>query len=150
MIKSIMNLFLAYVQKTLGVQAESGEQMMVPGFKTNSSYTGLGATKYIIVRATAAGQADQAISATASAILGVMQNSPDVGEAMSIAYAGRSKVVAGTNIAANAIFTCDASGRAAAVTSGDIAVGRLLEASGADGDVVSAILFHPVRWQGAA
>ncbi len=151
MIKTFMQLLLTYTQKVLGAQAESGSQMMYPGFKTNSSYTGLvGGAKYIIVRATAANQADQAVAATASAILGVMQNNPDVGEAMSIAYAGRSKVVAGGSLSVNAIITTNGSGRAAAVTSGDIAIGRILEAAGADGDVVSAVLFHPVRWQGAA
>ena len=150
MIKTLMQLLLTYTQKVLGAQAEAGSQLMYPGFKTNSSYTALGAAKYIIVRATAANQADQAVSATASAILGVMQNSPDVGEAMSIAYAGRSKVVAGGSLSVNAIITTNGSGRAAAVTSGDIAIGRVLEAAGADGDVVTAVLFHPVRWQGAA
>ena len=150
MINIFVRLVLTYVQKALGVQAESGGQFMVPGFTTNSNYSTLGATKYIIVRATAANKADQAISATASAILGVMQNAPDVGEAMSIAYAGRSKVVAGGSLSVNAIITTNGSGRAAAVTSGDIAIGRILEAAGADGDVVSAVLFHPIRWQGAA
>lgn len=129
--------------------AEFGRQEMLPGFKTNSSYTTLGATKYIFLEATAAGQANMATNATSSTILGVMQNNPDVGEALSIAQSGLSKVVAGGSLTANWIITANSSGRAARVQSGDIACGRVLEAAGADGDVVTAYLFHPVRWYGA-
>lgn len=140
----------AYASKALALWAEAGEQLMVPGFRTNSSYTSLSATKYIFVQATAAYRANQAVNATSAAILGVMQNNPGIDEAMSIACAGLSKVVAGGSLSANQIITPNGSGRAAAVTSGDIACGRVLEAAGADGDVVTAMLFHPVRWSGAA
>ncbi len=148
--KSLLAGLAVYVQKMLGVQAEGGSQLMVPGFSTTTDYSSLVATKYIFVQANGARTAMQAINPTSTALLGVMQNNPAVGEAMSIAYAGPSKVVAGAAIAANKIITSDTSGRAAAVTSGDMAMGRLLEASGANGDVVSALLFAPVRWSGAA
>ena len=151
LLKLVLAVFATYTQKVLGAQAESGGQLMVPGFKSNSSYIGLGAVRYVFVGATAAGQADRAAAVpTSSSVLGVMQNDPGIGEAMSIAYAGRSKVVAGAAVTVNAIITCQSgTGRAIAVTSGDMAAGRALEAAGADGDVISALLFHPVRWSGA-
>jgi hypothetical protein len=149
MMKALLKLLASYAQKVLGAQAEFGGQTILPGFKTNSSYSGMGASRYIFVEAVAAGQAVMASNIGSAFLLGVMQNDPAIGEAMTIAVAGFSKVVAGGAIAANALITNNASGRAALVTSGDMVAGRLLEASGADGDVVSALLFHPVRWSGA-
>ena len=154
MMKALLQLFLvalpAYAQKVLGAQAEGGEQLMVPGFRSNSSYVGAGALRYVFVEATAAGRANRVVTApNTTALLGVMQNDPGIDEAMSIAYAGRSKVVAGGVIAANAIITTQSgTGRAAVASSGDLAAGRALEAAGANGDVISALLFHPVRWSG--
>lgn len=154
MIKRIFQALLAglasYVGR-LGLFAEGGDFLAVPGFKTNSDYSVLASpNNYIIVAATAAGQANQATDAGSSTILGVMQNNPKVGEAMTIACAGRSKVVAGGAITANAIITTNASGRATTVGSAQVAIGRALEAADADGDVITAMLFHPVRWTGAA
>ena len=150
LLKMLLTLFAAYAQKVLGAQAEFGSQLTLPGYKTNSSYSGIGATRYIFVEAVGARQAVMASRPTSTCLLGVMQNDPAVGEAMTIAYAGPSKVVAGGALTANALITTNTSGRAAAVTSGDMVAGRVLEAAGADGDVVSALLFHPVRWSGAA
>ena len=106
----------------------------------------------MFVEATAANRANRvSIAPTSISVLGVMQNDPGIDEAMVIAYAGRSKVVAGGAITVNAIITPQSgTGRAVAVTSGDMAAGRALEAAGADGDVISALLFHPIRWSGAA
>ena len=148
--KRFLNLLLSYVELALGARAESGSQNMVPGFSTTTDYSGLSATRYIFVQANGARTAMQCINPTSTALLGVMQNNPTVGEAMTIAFQGPSKVVAGGALTANALITSNASGRAAAVTSGDMVAGRVLEASGADGDVISVLLFHPVRWSGAA
>jgi len=126
--------------------AEFGRQEMVPGYKANSAYNGLGSLRYIAVAHVGAYQAAGATSANSSTILGVMQNDPAIGEAMSIAYAGPSKVIAGGALTAGAIITTNGSGRMAVITSGQMAMGRLLETAAADGDVVGALLFHPVRW----
>ena len=152
LITIVVSLLGLFVERALACRAEYGPQLTVPGFKTNSDYSSLGATKYIIVQAltTAAVQAIQAPAATSSTILGVLQNGPKVGEAMTIAYSGLSKLVAGGALSANGIVTTNGSGRAAAVTSGDMAIGRVLEAAGANGDVVTALLFPPFRWQGDA
>ncbi len=148
----LMGWLAWYVQRVLGARAESGSQLMMPGFRSNSSYVGLGLLRYVFVEATAANRANRVSTApTSISVLGVMQNDPGIDEAMSIAYAGLSKVVAGGSISANAIITPQSgTGRAVAVTSGDMAAGRVLEAAGATGDVVTALLFHPVRWAGAA
>mgnify|MGYP001591217794 FL=1 len=147
--QSVLALFSSYTGAALASWGEFGEQLMVPGFKTTSAYDTLGATKYVFVAAITADGAYSARLATdsnSSTLLGVLQNGPAVGEAMSIACAGVSKVVAGAAIAANAIITTNGSGRAVTVTSGDMAAGRALEAADADGDVITAMLFHPVRW----
>lgn len=126
--------------------AEFGRQEMVPGFKANSAFNTLAYPQYIFVSQIAANAAVGATSANSSSVLGVLQNKPAIGEAMSIAYAGVSKVVAGGALTVGVFITPNGSGRAAAVASGGMACGRLLEAAGADGDVVTALLFHPVRW----
>lgn len=142
-------LLASFSGRAQGLWAELGEQDILPGFRSNSNYSTLGATKHIFVQGTAAYRAHQATAATSGNLLGVMQNNPGIDEAMSIACAGLSKVVAGGALTANAIITTNASGRAAVVGSGEMAAGRVLEAAGADGDVVTAMLFHPVRWAGA-
>lgn len=128
--------------------AEFGRQEMVPGFKANSAFNTLGYPQYIFVAQlpATAYQAVGATSANSSTILGVLQNRPAIGEAMSIAQSGLSKVVAGGALNAGIFITANGSGRAAAVASGGMAAGRLLEAAVSDGDVVTAMLFHPVRW----
>lgn len=148
----IVGLVLFHVEFALASRAEYGPQETIPGFKTNSDYSSLGATKYIVVQAltTAARQAVMATAPTSSTILGVMQNGPAVGEAMTIACFGLSKIVAGGALSANAVITTNGSGRAAAVSSGQFAIGRVLEAAVADGDVVTAFLQPPFRWSGAA
>ena len=154
MIKRLFQLLLTsasvYAQTVLGAQAESGSQTMLPGFSTTTDYSSLGALKYIVVQANGVRTAMRCINPTSTAVLGVMQNAPKVGEAMSIAVSGPSKIVAGGALTANTLITSTASGLAAAVTSGDMVIGRVLETAGAAGDVVSALLFHPVRWSGAA
>lgn len=109
----------------------------------------LSSKRYHIMRLSGRLQTNQASDATGSSVFGVLQNAPKQGEAATLAYRGMSKVVAGGAISVNAIVTTNGSGRAAAVASGQMAVGRALEASGADGDQISVLLFPPVRWAGA-
>lgn len=151
-LQSVLGLLVVYAETALASRAEFGPLDTIPGFKTNSDYSVLGATKYIFVQAltTAARQAIMATSPTSSTLLGVLQNGPQVGEAMTIARSGLSKVVAGGALTANWIITTNGSGRAAHVTSGDFAAGMVLEAAVSDGDVVTTLLFPPFRWSGAA
>lgn len=154
MVKNFLKLLLAsvalYAQQVLALWAEAGPQSMVPHFRSNTDYSSLGAVHNVFIAATGAYAAQLATDPGSSLILGVLQNAPQQNEAMSIAVSGVSKVVAGGALTVNAIITTNASGRAAAVASGQIGCGRVLETAGADGDVVTALLFHPVRWAGAA
>lgn len=126
--------------------AEFGAQQTVTGFKAAADLRG---KKYHFVRASAANVCNQASDAANSGIIGVLQNNPNTGEAATVAFAGESKVYAGGVINVNAIITTNGSGRAAAAGSGDMGVGRALEAASADGHVITVLLFPPVRWGGA-
>lgn len=110
----------------------------------------LSGNQYHIVYQDAALSCDVASNATESAICGVLQNKPQSGEHATVADGGISKVVAGAAVTQGDHLTVNGSGRAVTVGSGDMAVGRALEAAGADGDIISARLYPPVRWSGAA
>ena len=88
--KMLLAAITFHAERLLGCAAEGGSQLMVPSFRSNSSYTGLTSTKYVMVAATAALRANLATDPGSSLILGVMQNNPGVDEAMSIACAGLS------------------------------------------------------------
>jgi len=126
--------------------ATYGEQQAYPGLVAAADLSG---KQYHVMRLSAAETTNQASLATDSAIAGVLQNKPESGEAATVAYAGFSKVVAGAAVSANALITSNSSGRAVAVASGGMAIGRAMIAAGADGDVIEALLFPPVRWAGA-
>jgi hypothetical protein len=79
----------------------------------------------------------------------VLQNKPKSGEPATVFDGGISKVVAGGAITAGDIITTNGSGRAAVVTSGQMAGGRALTAAGADGEFIDAKLFPPIKWFGA-
>lgn len=127
--------------------AEFGNQQLLPASKAAADLT---AQQYHVVRLSAANATNLASLATTSAISGVLQNKPKTNEACSVAFSGASKITAGGALTANDIITTNSSGRAAVVASGQMAIGRVLEAAAADGDIVSAVLFPPVRWAGAA
>ncbi len=110
----------------------------------------LSAKQYGVMRLSGADLCNQASEAINSGVVGVLQNKPQSGEYATIAYSGKSKVVAGGALTVNDIITSNSSGKAAKVASGQMAFGRVLEAAGADGDVVTALLFPPIRWAGAA
>jgi hypothetical protein len=108
----------------------------------------LSAKQHTFMKYVATEKVDLATSATGTELLGVLQNKPQSGEFATVAYAGLSKLVAGGAITAGAIVTTNASGRATAVASGQMGAARAISAAGADGDIITALLFHPVRWAG--
>ena len=110
----------------------------------------LSGAQYALVRASAAGLTNIASLSTNSALVGVLQNKPLSGQAATVADFGLSKVIAGASATVNTYFTNDSSGRAVAAQSGDMIIGRFLEAPGAGGDIVTARLMPPVRMFGAA
>lgn len=118
----------------------------LPGF-TAQAAADLTNTRYHILRWAAAGTTNIASHAAATAVLGaigVQQNVGTSGQAVKVSYTGQSKVVAGGAVTANVLITNNGSGRAAAATSGDIVVGRALEAATQDGDVIRCLLQQPV------
>ena len=110
----------------------------------------LSGKQYHIVRLTANKGTNLASLATTSAIGGVLQTVSSSGDRATVAYAGISKVVVGAAVSELDVFTTNSSGRAIAIGSGQMAVGRALEAAGADGEVITALIFPPFRWSGAA
>jgi hypothetical protein len=110
----------------------------------------LSAKQYHIVRQSAANKVDVASLATDSAICGILDNKPVAGEGAAVRDAGLAKLVAGAAITQGVHLTVQSAGRAVAVASGGVAIGRALEAAGADGDIIAVRLYTPVRWSGAA
>lgn len=123
--------------------AEFGPQETVTGFAAAADLSG---KQYHFVRASAANACNQSSLASDTAVLGVLQNNPQSGQAATIAQQGLSKVVAGGSITVNALVTTNGSGRAAAAVSGDMVMGRALEAAANDGEVITVALQPPVRW----
>lgn len=127
--------------------AEFGRLETLTGVEAAADLSG---KQYHIMRYSAANNVNQGSLATDSALCGVLQNKPQSGDHATIGYLGISKIVAGAAITAGDIITTNSSGRAATVASGEIAVGRALVAAGANGDIITSVLFPPVRWAGAA
>lgn len=109
----------------------------------------LSAIQYHFVRLSAANKTNLASEAAHSSLMGALINKPKSGEFATIGYGGEGKITAGGALTAGDILTTNGSGRAAVVTSGQMAAGRCLETAGADGDIVRVLFFPPVKWFGA-
>lgn len=109
----------------------------------------LSAKQYHIVRASAAGKCDLGSVQTDTALMGVLQNDPQSGEFAAVADFGTSKIVAGGAVTNNALISCNSAGRALDAASGNMVIGRALEAATTDGEIVKARIFSPIRWMGA-
>lgn len=143
-----MTKFLTlYAERALALHAEFGPQSTLPGYTAAADLSG---KQYHAVRGSAINTTNQASDATNSGVLGVLQNKPKSSENATIAFLGLSKFVVGGAITANDILTTNSSGRAAVVTSGQMAMGRAIETATTDGEEITALLFPPVRWTGAA
>ena len=111
----------------------------------------LSAQQYNIVRLSA----ENAINLVDSAHLsiegvGVLYTDPQAGEAGSVFNGGHLKVRSGASIAADKNVTCNASGRAVAITSGTGAFcyGKALTASGGDGQMITMDAAVPFWYEG--
>lgn len=130
-----------------------GEQGKAIYVQTAIAAADLSDKLYHLVRFSAAKTVNQSSLSTDLDYAGVLQNTPESGEHASIRRGGKGKVVAGAAVTVFSLITTNGSGRAAAVASGSnsIVVGRLLEASAADGDIVTAEIFEtPYVWAGLA
>ena len=75
-------------------------------------------------------------------IAGILQGNPTLGEAAEVGVDGESKAVAGAAVAKGALLEVNASGRliTASGTPGRHLVGFCMEAVGADGEIMTALL----------
>lgn len=89
------------------------------------------------------------VLADAGVGIGILQNKPEAGQGAEVRHHGISRnVVDGnaTNISIGDPITSDANGKGVvADTIGDLAYGIALEASSADGDVISVLMTGPIR-----
>lgn len=116
----------------------SGRLETITGLTAAADLSG---KQYHIVRGSAANAVNQASNAAATSVLGVLQNKPKITEAAAVGFLGVSKIVAGAAVTAMDLISTNASGRAITCVSGAVYIGRALEAAGADGDVITAVLF---------
>lgn len=105
----------------------------------------LGDYQYRLLRLSAARRVNVASDATNLNLVGVLQNNPSSQQAATVAYIGRSKVVAGAAVTAGSHLTTNGSGKAIDAGSGDMVFGRALEATNAEDEVFQALLQPPFR-----
>lgn len=80
--------------------------------------------------------------------VGVLNDKPEAaGIAGKVAIGGVVKVTAGAAVAQDALVMTNASGRAITATATNVALGTALSAAGADGEVISVLLFIPHETQ---
>jgi hypothetical protein len=102
----------------------------------------LSALQYYFVKLNANGQAVACAAAT-DVPVGVLQNAPLSGQEAEILIVGGTKIVVGAAISLPSAIGTGATGKAVALTTTDTTkyvVGSLLTASGADLDVVTAVI----------
>jgi flagellar basal body P-ring protein FlgI len=121
--------------------AEFGWQWL----ETAQAVADLRTHQYRIVRLVGDRAINVASSAVDTANWGVLQSRPNAGENATVALLGKTKVVAGGALSAGALFTTDGQGRAVAVASGQVVIGRALEAASAAGQIITAEVFRPLR-----
>lgn len=117
---------------------------------TRTAAADLSGKQYHFVNIGLLGTTNMASLSTASTLGGVLLTNPQSGERATIAYSGIGKVTVGAAVAEAAFVTTNGSGRAVTAGSGDMVAGRVLEAAGNDGEIVTTLLFPPFRWSGAA
>lgn len=146
MFKKMIKWLTLYSGRALACWGEFGPLESWPAVRANADLTNF---KYRIMRFDAAQTCNVAsndVSAAPTEVpVGVLQNNPASGQAANIAYFGHSKVMAGAAITARAYITTNGSGKAVAATSGDMTIGIAVEAAGATDEIISALLFPPVR-----
>lgn len=126
------------------MSGEFGERMSI----TLTAQSDLSAQQYNIVHFEGDNGCDvgSMTQTMASGPIGVLENKPAAsGRAATVTIHGKTRVRAGAAVTAGRTFTANASGRAIHPTSGQIVIGRALEAAAADGDLISCIIFSATR-----
>jgi hypothetical protein len=103
----------------------------------------LSSKQYTFVKLNSSGEAAAAAAATDIPI-GVLQNAPTAGQEAEVLVVGGTKIVAGAAIGEGALVGTGSTGKAVALVAGTdttkYVVGTLLTESGADGDIVTAVV----------
>lgn len=103
----------------------------------------LSTKQYTFVKLNSSGEVIAAAAATDIPI-GVLQNNPASGAEASVTIVGGTKIVAGAAIGEGGLVGTSSTGKAVALVAGTdttkYVVGTLLTESGADGDIVSAVV----------
>lgn len=103
----------------------------------------LSTKQYTFVKLDSSGQAVAAAAATDIPV-GVLQNAPTAGQEAEVLIVGGTKIVAGAAIGEGALVGTSSTGKAVALVAGTdttkYVVGTLLTESGADGNIVTAVV----------
>ena len=91
------------------------------------------------------GSSGVALASSGGKCDGILQDKPLAGQACEVAIDGMSKVVASAALAKGVNVAVGTSGKIKAAASGDYILGTLMEASSADGDIVSVLMTRPGR-----
>lgn len=153
--KLISKLFTAalaaFAESVLACRAEFGDQAKWPGLTAAAS---LNHHQYGVVRFAAATTVNIAsevlVSGALKGPIGILQNKPYVNEAAQVCFMGLSKVFGGGTITAGAPISYDSSGHVINAVSGDVVIGRAMEAATTAGEIVTAMIFPPVKWGSVA
>ena len=141
----------SFAEQALASKAEYGDLTTIPGL---TAATSLNNHQYGVVRLAAATTVNIAseinVSGALKTAFGVLQNKPYVNEAAQVAVFGLSKVRAGGTITAGAPISYNSSGHVIDALSGDVVIGRGMQAATAANTFVLALIFPPVRWGSVA
>lgn len=96
--------------------------------------------QYRVMRISGARRCNVNTGDTNTTVIGVLQNNPSSQQAATVAFIGRSKVKCGAAVTAGGYITSNASGKAIDAGSGDMVIGRALEATNAEDEVFQALL----------
>ena len=143
---TLLALASAFAQRALVAWAEFGPQIVIPGL---TAATSLNNHQYGVVRLAAATTVNIAsevnVAGALKTAIGVLQNKPYVNEPATVAFAGLSKVIAGGTITAGAYVSYNSSGHVIDAVSGDVVIGRALEAATTALELATVMLMPPVR-----
>lgn len=154
--KRFLLSIISYVTGLLAAWAEFGNQFTIPGLSAAADLSGAsgGEKQYIVVRMAAATTvnicSEVLVSGALLSPVGVLQNKPKSGEAATVAYLGLSKVRGGGTVTAGAFIAHNSSGMVVNAVSGDVVCGRALETAATANEIVTALLFPPVKWGSVA
>lgn len=151
LITKLFTALMAFAESALACRAEFGEQVTWPGLTAAAS---LNHHQFGVVRFAAATTVNICSEVLKGAALkgpiGILQNKPYAGEAAQVCLFGLSKVFGGGTITAGAPISYDASGHVIDAISGDCVIGRAMEAATTAGEIVTAMIFPPVKWADVA